>query len=86
MTKKMAQKTKQFNLKKGYIYFNNGIDRWWISVLPELTFHIVGYRDGKHRLFPKKWEGIQINFTWLWFDIFYSSISEDDLWEFEDLW
>ena len=83
MTKKMVQKTKLFNFKKGYIYFHNGIDRWWISILPELRFHIIGYRDGKHGLFPKKWEGVQINFTWLWFDIFYSSMSDNDLDEIE---
>ena len=27
---------------------------------------------------PKKWKGIQIHFTWLIFDVFYSSVSEED--------
>lgn len=78
---------KEFNLKKGgYLHFSNIKNAQWIYVLPLFSFHVVGARDGRRELFPKKWEGIQINFTWLWFDIFYSSISDDALWEFEDLW
>lgn len=78
---------REFNFKKGgYLHFSNRKNAQWIYVLPLFSFHVVGTRDGRRELFPKKWEGIQINFTWLWFDIFYSSISDDAIWEFEDLW
>ena len=78
---------KEFNFKKGgYLHFMNRKTAQWIYFLPQLSFHVVGSRDGNHELFPKKWEGVQINFTWLWFDIFYSSVSDEILLDFEDLW
>ena len=72
----------EFKFKNGgYIALNNRKVAQWISILPELAFHIIGARDGKRELFPKKWEGIQIHFTWLWFDICYSSISDEELYD-----
>jgi hypothetical protein len=67
----------------GYIQFSNRKTAQWLYVLPELAFHLVGLRSGKRELFPKKCQGVQISFTWLWFNIFYSSVSDDILFEIE---
>lgn len=58
--------------------FNCIGDNEWFYLLPQIAFHIVGTRSGLGRIFPKKWKGIQIHFTWLIFDVFYSSVSEED--------
>lgn len=75
---------KEFNFKKGgYLQFSNRKTAQWLYILPEFSFHFVGARDGKRDLFPIKCEGLQISFTWLWFNIFYSSMSDDALFEIE---
>jgi hypothetical protein len=75
---------KEFNFKNGgYLQFNNRKTAQWIYVLPEFSFHLIGLRDGKRELFPKKCQGVQIHFTWLWFNIFYSSMSDDSFFDIE---
>lgn len=77
---------KEFNFKKGgYLQFSNRKTAQWLYILPELSFHLIGFRDGRRELFPKKCQGVQIHFTWLWFSIFYSSMSDENLLDFEDL-
>lgn len=58
--------------------FSNIKNCEWVYILPQLSFHLAGYRNNKRRdIIPAKYEGIQINFRWLWFDIFYSNVEWD---------
>lgn len=45
----------------------------WIHLLPSISFHIKGWREGGsstfRTLFPKYNQGIQILIHWLWFEI-----------------
>ena len=45
----------------------------WIYILPSITFHINGCREGIgifRTLFPKDKQGFQVLIHWLWFEIF----------------
>lgn len=45
----------------------------WIYLLPSITFHVKGWREGGsstfRTLFPKHSQGIQVLMRWLWFEI-----------------
>ena len=45
----------------------------WIYLLPSISFHIKGWREGVEifkMLFPKDKQGFQVLIRWLWFEIF----------------
>jgi hypothetical protein len=54
------------------IQFQNIAYCEWVHLLPSITFHIKGWREGIgifRRLFPKDKQGFQILIHWLWFEI-----------------
>lgn len=55
------------------IQFQNIACCEWVYLLPSISFHIKGWREGVgifRSLFPKDKQGFQVLIHWLWFEIF----------------
>lgn len=54
----------------------------WIHLLPSITFHVKGWREGGsstfRTFFPKHNQGIQVLIHWLWFEIFIETTSRNE--------
>lgn len=54
----------------------------WIHLLPSITFHVKGWREGRsstfRTFFPKHNQGIQVLIHWLWFEIFIETTSRNE--------
>lgn len=66
---------------KNHFDFHNMKYGGWVTVLPSIGFYLIGWRSKKNFIWPTKLDGLQITVCWLWFQLEFSTVPFDRLYE-----
>lgn len=66
---------------RDHFNFHNMKYGQWVTILPSIGFHLTGWRSKKNFIWPTKIEGLQIIVCWLWFQLEFSTVPFDKLYE-----